>query len=304
MARRVQELVDDGECAPGEVVLLFAAGTSAEAYEEALRERGSADPPSDGPRLLRPAAGRRPAGVPAAAPQPLRRRGSPYRACVAARRACRTTRSCCSGGRPAGGLSSAASSRSCRRPLRSATGAGSSAFRQRYERLARLSLAAGLERLCERIVAEHDYDLAVLARWDGRRRYANLQEARAAGAVVRGAARPRPRGIRPLRPRPGARRRTGGRGRLRGGRRRGRAAADHPRGEGPRVPGRRRVRRGARGRTGSAGRDPLPAGRPFRDPRRRSRRAASVSASSATTRCARPSERRRRPRHGASTTSR
>ena len=30
--------------------------------------------------------------------------------------------------------------------------------------------------MCERIVAEHDYDLAVLARWDGRRRYANLRK--------------------------------------------------------------------------------------------------------------------------------
>ena len=33
-----------------------------------------------------------------------------------------------------------------------------------------------LERLCERIVADHDYDLAVLAQWDGRRRYANLRK--------------------------------------------------------------------------------------------------------------------------------
>jgi ATP-dependent helicase/nuclease subunit A len=33
-----------------------------------------------------------------------------------------------------------------------------------------------LERLCERIVAEHDYDLAVLAQWDGRRRYANMRK--------------------------------------------------------------------------------------------------------------------------------
>ncbi len=40
------------------------------------------------------------------------------------------------------------------------------------EASARLSL----ERLCEQIVAEHDYDLAVLAQWDGRRRYANLRK--------------------------------------------------------------------------------------------------------------------------------
>ena len=33
-----------------------------------------------------------------------------------------------------------------------------------------------LERLCERIVADHDYDLAVLAHPDGRRRYANLRK--------------------------------------------------------------------------------------------------------------------------------
>ena len=33
-----------------------------------------------------------------------------------------------------------------------------------------------LERLCELVVSEHDYDLAVLARWDGQRRYANLRK--------------------------------------------------------------------------------------------------------------------------------
>src|SRR5205809_929772 len=50
------------------------------------------------------------------------------------------------------------------------------AFRQRYDRLAALSARLSLERLCERIVTEHDYDLAVLAQWDGRRRYANLRK--------------------------------------------------------------------------------------------------------------------------------
>jgi hypothetical protein len=33
-----------------------------------------------------------------------------------------------------------------------------------------------LERLCEEVVGAHDYDLAVLARWDGKRRYANLRK--------------------------------------------------------------------------------------------------------------------------------
>ena len=50
------------------------------------------------------------------------------------------------------------------------------AFRQRYDRLAAVAGTVGLERLCEQIVVEHDYDLAVLAQWDGRRRYANLRK--------------------------------------------------------------------------------------------------------------------------------
>src|SRR5205085_5538882 len=50
------------------------------------------------------------------------------------------------------------------------------AFRQRYDRLAAAATRFSLERLCERIVAEHDYDLAVLAQRDGRRRYANLRK--------------------------------------------------------------------------------------------------------------------------------
>ena len=40
IARRVRELVDSGAAAPGEIVLLFAAGTDAERYESALRAQG------------------------------------------------------------------------------------------------------------------------------------------------------------------------------------------------------------------------------------------------------------------------
>jgi len=50
------------------------------------------------------------------------------------------------------------------------------AFRQRYERLLDVAAHASLELLCERILAEHDYDLAILALPDGRRRYANLRK--------------------------------------------------------------------------------------------------------------------------------
>src|SRR5205823_12543597 len=40
IARRVRELVDAGAATPGEIVLLFAAGTDAEWYEEELRRAG------------------------------------------------------------------------------------------------------------------------------------------------------------------------------------------------------------------------------------------------------------------------
>src|SRR5207248_5010336 len=50
------------------------------------------------------------------------------------------------------------------------------AFKQRYDRLVAAASRLSLERLCEQVVAEHDYDLAVLAQWDGRRRYANLRK--------------------------------------------------------------------------------------------------------------------------------
>src|SRR5262249_61639359 len=50
------------------------------------------------------------------------------------------------------------------------------AFRQRYDRLVAASARTSLERLCDEVVAAHDYDLAVLARWDGKRRYANLRK--------------------------------------------------------------------------------------------------------------------------------
>src|SRR5213078_2126095 len=40
VARRVHELVESGAATPGEIVLLFAAGTDAEWYEEELRALG------------------------------------------------------------------------------------------------------------------------------------------------------------------------------------------------------------------------------------------------------------------------
>jgi ATP-dependent helicase/nuclease subunit A len=175
IAGRVRELVDAGECLPGEVVLLFAAGTDAERYETALREEG-----------LRT---NRAAGRGYFAQQQvfdllayLRLLHNRYddAALVTVLAS------------PLVGLSNDAlflvRRAAPRRPL--FTGlerelpAGLSArdrrllvaFRQRYERLAGVSASSGLEVLCDRIVVEHDYDLAVLAQWDGRRRYANLRK--------------------------------------------------------------------------------------------------------------------------------
>ncbi len=50
------------------------------------------------------------------------------------------------------------------------------AFGQRFARLVRASSEVSLERLCDLIVAEHDYDLACLAMPDGDRRIANLRK--------------------------------------------------------------------------------------------------------------------------------
>jgi ATP-dependent exoDNAse (exonuclease V) beta subunit len=175
VARRVRELVEAGQCAPGDVVLLFAAGTSAEIYEEALRTAGLPTYRATGRgyfgqqqvvdllaylRLLHNRYDDEALLTVLASPLV----GVSNDALVLLRRS--------AGKRPLycgleQELSDGLSDRD-RRWL--------SAFRQRYERLARLSVSAGLERLCDRIVAEHDYDLAVLSRWDGRRRYANLRK--------------------------------------------------------------------------------------------------------------------------------
>ena len=50
------------------------------------------------------------------------------------------------------------------------------AFGQRFARLVRASSEVSLERLCDLIAAEHDYDLACLAMPDGDRRFANLRK--------------------------------------------------------------------------------------------------------------------------------
>ena len=153
VARRVRELVDAGEATPGEVVLLFAAGTDAERYEEALRAAGPADLPRDRARATsassRSSTCSRTCGCCTTAT--TTRRSSP---CSRRRSsASPTTRSCCCAARRRSGRSSRGSSARCRTALSPRDERLFRAFRQRYERLVALAARCRLERLCERIVA-------------------------------------------------------------------------------------------------------------------------------------------------------
>jgi ATP-dependent exoDNAse (exonuclease V) beta subunit len=175
IASRVRELVDTGEAEPGEIVVLFAAGTDAERYEEALRREGLPTFRATGRgyfgqqqvvdllaylRLLHNRYDDVALTTVLASPfvgvsndaLVLLRRHAPRRPLFTA-------------------LERALPAEldpSDERLLR--------AFLQRYERLVRASARTALEALCERVVSEHDYDLAVLARWDGTRRFANLRK--------------------------------------------------------------------------------------------------------------------------------
>ena len=263
VARRVRELVDAGEATPGEIVLLFAAGTDAERVRGGAARARPADLPRDGRGYF----GQQQVVDLLAYLRLLQNRyddealvtvlASPFvgvsnDALVLLRRA--------AGRRPLfTGLE-----RGCRRARR-ARRRLFRAFRQRYERLvARARRALWLERLCEQIVIEHDYDLAVLAQWDGRRRYANLRKlARLARSYEELRGRDVEGFVRFVREQE-ARRCQGARGGGGGGGRGRGPPPDDPRGEGARVQGRRRRRRGARrGRPPARG-DPLPAGRPLR----------------------------------------
>ena len=175
VARRVCELVDAGEASPGEIVLLFAAGTDARLYEEELRQVGLPTFRATG----RDYYSRQQVVDLLAYLRLLQNRyddealvnvlASPFvgvsnDALVLLRRA--------AGRRPLfTGLE-----RSLPEGLDERDARLFQAFRQRYDRLVEHAERTSLERLCEQIVVEHDYDLAVLAQPDGRRRYANLRK--------------------------------------------------------------------------------------------------------------------------------
>ncbi len=175
IASRVRDVVDSGEATPGEIVLLFAAGTDARMYEEELRALGLPTFRATGRdyyhqqqvvdllnylRLLHNRYDDEAVLGVLASPLVgvsndalvLLRRAAPKRPLFAGLEK---------------GVPEGVSEKDARL---------FQAFKQRFDRLAAQAPSLSLERLCERIVAEHDYDLAVLAQWDGRRRYANLRK--------------------------------------------------------------------------------------------------------------------------------
>ncbi len=176
LAGRIAELVDSGECRPGQIVLLFEAGTDAARYEEALRERNLATVRATGRGYY---AQQQVSDV-LAYLRLIRNRYDDYSLLTVlasplvgvsndgllhVRRAAvkRPIFTALERDEPPPGL--AADER--RLVL---------AFGQRFARLVRSSAEVSLERLCDLIVAEHDYDLACLAMPDGDRRIANLRK--------------------------------------------------------------------------------------------------------------------------------
>ena len=175
IAKRVRELVDNGDAEPGEIVLLFAAGTDAEWYEEELRKTGLRTYRSTGRsyfgqqqvvdllaylRLLHNRYDDEALLTVLASPFV----GASNDALVLIRRAASK--------RPIfTGIEKSLPPQLAERDAQLVR-----AFRQRFDRLVDAMSRLSLELLCERIVSEHDYDLAVLAQWDGRRRYANMRK--------------------------------------------------------------------------------------------------------------------------------
>ena len=175
VARRVRELVDGGAATPGEIVLLFAAGTDAEWYEDELRRAGLPTYRATGKGYF----GQQQVADLLAYLRLLHNRyddvalisvlASPF--VGVSNDALALLRRVASKRPLFAGLEHALPPGLAERDERLMR-----AFRQRYERLVEAMPRLSLERLCEQVVAEHDYDLAVLAQWDGRRRYANLRK--------------------------------------------------------------------------------------------------------------------------------
>ena len=242
VARRVRELVDAGVATPGADRPPLRRRDGRGVVRGGAAGGRAADLPRRGAQLLRPAAGRRPPRVPPPPPQPVRRRGASHRPRLAVRRGVE---------RRLVLIRADAQRQPIFRGIERGIPGDLAeddrrmvlAFRQRYERLLELSAHAPLELLCERILSEHDYDLAVLAR---RTASAGTRTSASSPAwpVRTRSPRRRPRGLRALHRGPGGRRRQGVRRGVRG-RGRGCGPAPHdPCRQGPRVRRRGRRRRG------------------------------------------------------------
>jgi ATP-dependent helicase/nuclease subunit A len=175
IARRVRELIDSGAATAGDIVLLFAAGTDAEWYEQELRRQRIPTYRATGRGYF----GQQQVVDVLAYLRLLQNRydDTALLSVLAS---------------PFVGVSNDALAllrhAAGRRPLYTGLertlpeGLGERderlllAFKQRYARLTEASERLSLERLCEQMLVEHDYDLAVLAQWDGRRRYANIRK--------------------------------------------------------------------------------------------------------------------------------
>ncbi len=175
VARRVRELVEGGVATPGEIVLLFAAGTDAEWFEEELRAVGLPTIRTTGRRYF----GQQQVVDLLSYLRLLQNRYDDEALLTVL-------------ASPLVGVSNdalvliraSAEKRPIFRGIERSLPVDLDdddrrlvrAFLQRYERLLEASTRLPLELLCERILVEHDYDLAVLARHDGQRRYANLRK--------------------------------------------------------------------------------------------------------------------------------
>ena len=269
----------------------------------AARARAS-DLPRDRAAVLRPAAGGRPAHVPAAAAKPLRRRGARGGAGLAdGRRLERRARA-----DPPQRRAAAALHRDRALAAGAALGRGRAARPgvQAALRAARGRLGAGVARAPVRAG-----DLRARLRPRRARplgRAAPVREpaqADAARAHLRGGARPRPRGLPRLPPRPGGARSRAARGGVRGGRSRRGAAAHDPCRQGARVQGgRRRGRRTRPRRRRHGGRDRRARRRPARLQGRPSGLGRAEGRCSGTRRSPAPAARPRAPSGCGCTTSR
>ena len=175
LARRLRELVDGGRRRRGRHRDPAALVSRCVHLRRCARARGAAGAQPARPRLLPLAAGARPVRLSRAAAQPLRRPRAARRARLAARRRLqrRAGRAAHGGaGARSTGRSSSGSWTGSRRPIARSWSASRASTTASCGASGELGLAA----LLERIVAEHDYELACLTAPDGERRFGNVRK--------------------------------------------------------------------------------------------------------------------------------